>query len=153
MLGNTSINANRPAKSSQRGFTLIELMIVVSIIGVLAAIALPAYRTYATRGALTDAATGLTAMKADMEAYYQNFRTYGNSGSNTPPCSGSKTIGKFKFTCTSDATTFKLTATGDQSLVSGFTYSVDEKDNKKTTAPSGWPSCDTRWLMNKSDTC
>ena len=55
--------------TAQKGFTLIELMIVVAIIGILAAIAIPAYQDYITRSQVSEAVTLLGGLKAPLAEY------------------------------------------------------------------------------------
>ncbi|WP_019593419.1 pilin [Thioalkalivibrio sp. ALM2T] len=56
-------------KSAQKGFTLIELMIVVAIIGILAAIALPAYQNYTARAQVSEVILAASAARTDISEY------------------------------------------------------------------------------------
>ncbi len=63
-------------KRLQQGFTLIELMIVVAIIGILAAIALPAYQDYTMRAQVSEGPNLAEGLKTAMADYYQNKGTW-----------------------------------------------------------------------------
>jgi type IV pilus assembly protein PilA len=62
-------------KHLQKGFTLIELMIVVAIIGILAAVALPAYQDYTIRAKLSEAILALSACRTSITEVYQSGPT------------------------------------------------------------------------------
>src|SRR5664279_3839562 len=59
-----------------RGFTLIEVMIVVAIVAVLAAIALPSYTDYIRRGKIIDATSKLSDARVHLEQWFQDNRSY-----------------------------------------------------------------------------
>ncbi|MEO6065788.1 MAG: type IV pilin protein [Lysobacterales bacterium] len=62
--------------SRQRGFTLIELIIVIAIVAILAAIAVPAYQDYVVRGKRTEAMTGLSDLQLREEQFRTNNPSY-----------------------------------------------------------------------------
>lgn len=69
MMSHFSVSVGRRSRSNA-GFTLVELMIVVAIVGVLAAIALPSYRSYVLRGDRAVARAGLLEAQLFMERFY-----------------------------------------------------------------------------------
>ena len=76
-------------KQVQKGFTLIELMIVVAIIGILAAVALPAYQDYTTRAKISECVTAIAACKSSITEYYSSQ----NSFPTTDDAAGCNTAG------------------------------------------------------------
>ena len=66
-------------KQVQKGFTLIELMIVVAIIGILAAVAIPAYQDYTVRAKVTEGITAVGAAKAGVIDFYMAKNSFPSS--------------------------------------------------------------------------
>lgn len=63
--------------SNAKGFTLIELMVAVAVIGILAAIVMPAYSQYVVRGKLSEVGAALSDARLRQEQYFADNRNYG----------------------------------------------------------------------------
>ncbi len=80
-------------KRMQQGFTLIELMIVVAIIGILAAVALPAYQDYTIRAKMSEVILAMSACRTSITEVYQSGGTAPGAGSWGCEAVSSKYVG------------------------------------------------------------
>jgi type IV pilus assembly protein PilE len=153
-----SVAWQRNTRVVAKGFTLVELMIVVAIIAILAAIAIPLYSDYVLRGKLVDGMNGLTFVRTKMEQFYQDNRTYATTGSYTSPCldAANQTWGTFSLSCpTPTASTYTLTVTGS-GMTANFVYTIDQSNTKTTKqTPAKWGSAvsSTCWITRKGGGC
>ncbi len=102
----------------QKGFTLIELMIVVAIIGILAAIALPAYQDYTKRAKLSEAILAASACRTSITEVYQSANSLpaaGSWGCEVASGSGSKYVSSVT-TGAGGEITVAVQGTGDASI-------------------------------------
>jgi type IV pilus assembly protein PilE len=142
---------------TKHGFTLIEMMITVAIIGILAAVAIPSYSNYVLRAKTTEATTALADMRVKLEQYYQDNRNYGPVAS---PCGVGVPLGaaakSFSYACAwktpADNQTFIVTATGRAAEgMSGYEYTIDEANAKKSKVPdTAEVNC---WITKKGEAC
>lgn len=133
----------------EKGFSLIEIMVVVAIIGILARIALPAYGDYVKKGKAAEATANLASLRIQMEQYFQDNKTY--VGGNCTPASGTK---YFTYTCsvTPTATAYTLQAAGKAAENMGsFNFTVDQNNNK-TSNYDGTTGANC-WLSGKGTSC
>lgn len=140
----------------QSGFTLVELMIVVVVIGILAAVAIPAYQDHVIRGKLTEATANLADARVKMEQAFQDGRTYDTTGDGTTcPPAVALTSDHFDYECSNlSGSTYTITATGKNPL-NDFSYTINQANSKQTTAlRSGWGSVPAScWITSKGGTC
>lgn len=136
----------------QSGVTLLELMIVVAIVGILAAVAVPAYTDHISRGRIARGVEALMEAKVRMEQYYNSNRTYTVAGGTTCPSLFAALFSDTDFDValsSCSTTTFTITATG-KSGMSGYSYTINQNGVKTSSTPTA--SSSTCWLMSKGAT-
>jgi type IV pilus assembly protein PilE len=158
------------------GFTLLEIMIAVAIIGILTAIALPSYSDYLLRGRLVDAASNLSSLRVKLEQVYQDNRSYGAvagaplDGNSCPSGSATATTVTmlnaaqplyWTYSCGVNANgqQYVMTATG-QGTLSGFQFTLDQSNARQTfisgtAASNGYatPATNNCWVRKKPSQC
>ena len=105
--------------NTQKGFTLIELMIVIAIIGILAAVAVPQYGQYTQRAKFADVISQTAAMKTAVSLCYQENNVFTTcDGSNAAPYPGTEDIGANGAVTSIQARAGNITATGNAQVLS-----------------------------------
>lgn len=142
-----------------KGFTLIELLVTIAILSILAAIAVPMYSDYVTRGRIPVATNALSDVRVQMEQYFQDNRRYATvSGGTTCGVTMPSGLSSFALTCavTANTNNYVITATGSSPMAS-FVYTINEAGVRRTTGlPAGWTGASatsTCWVLNKSGSC
>jgi type IV pilus assembly protein PilE len=124
------------------GFTLIEVMIVVAIVAILAAIAIPAYSKYIIRSKITEAVNNLADYRVKMEQYYQDNRNYG-TGTTCGVTYSANSQKYFAISCaaSNSAQSYTLTAGSKVGVGLGaandYSYTLTETNAKATTIYKG----------------
>jgi type IV pilus assembly protein PilE len=142
-----------PAFGCAKGFTMIEVMIVVAIVAVLAAIALPNYSDYIKRGKIIEATSGLSDLRTRYEQYYLDNRTYAGGCAVIRPIVNIARA--FDIDCVDAAGTYTGTATGKAAESMGnFSYTINQANAKTSTITEpGWSGSGTCWSIRKDGSC
>lgn len=135
---------------TQKGFTLIELMIVVVIIGLLSAVAYPLYTDSVKRGKITEATSTLSNARIQMTQFLLDSKAFDGSKGGVPPCTTLSNTQDFAFACVTTPLTYVITATG-QGAMSAFIYTISEGNAK--TSITEWSPLSACWITKKGGSC
>ncbi|HHY5272495.1 TPA: pilin [Neisseria meningitidis] len=149
----------------QKGFTLIELMIVIAIVGILAAVALPAYQDYTARAQVSEAILLAEGQKSAVTEYYLNHGIWPANNSSAGVATSSKIKGKYvkEVTVANGVVTATMLSSGVNNEIKGRKLSlwakrqdgsvkwfcgqpVERTNTDEVTADSGNDKIDTKHL-------
>jgi type IV pilus assembly protein PilE len=154
-----------PTPTPARGFTLIEVMIVVAIVAILASVAMPAYTDYIRRGNSQEAFSNMAALRIKLEQYYQDNKAYGPTAGTTcgsaaatalTAAEAGGTATYFDYTCTtsSSAQNYTITAVGKTGKNTvGYDYSYNDAGTKGTTLFKGASASIACWAIKSLSDC
>ncbi|HGH6720688.1 TPA: pilin [Neisseria meningitidis] len=110
----------------QKGFTLIELMIVIAIVGILAAVALPAYQDYTARAQVSEAILLAEGQKSAVTEYYLNHGIWPGDNSSAGVASSSTIKGKYvqSVTVANGVITAQMASSGVNNEIKGKKLSL-----------------------------
>jgi type IV pilus assembly protein PilA len=134
-------NLQQMKKNVQKGFTLIELMIVVAIIGILAAVALPAYNTYTEKARYAEITLAVGSVRSAIDICYQtrgdyslaNCDTYAKIGSTAAGVQAGSEVSSVTIT----AATAVVTGIGSDTNASTYIFTPNAANNSLTWAQTG----------------
>jgi type IV pilus assembly protein PilE len=133
---------------------MIELMVVIAIVGILAAIGIPNYAEYVQRGRIIDATSRLADHRVRMEQFFLDNRTYANGGNCGVPVvqTGQE---PFNMVCALGAgNTYTVTATGRAShSMTAFEYSINQLGTKTTVKTKWGGTVNGCWVIRGNGSC